>query len=114
MTKTIGQMRERITILSPARKKDAVGGYTLSWAKKETVWAYVKPRASPSAPPFKRGWNRLSYTIHIRTGPPLFPQQHILWRHKRLKISTAPLIDYHRGHQEVVAYEIIKGSSDDE
>lgn len=39
----ISRMRHRVTLQEPVRAPDGMGGYTVTWTDRSTVWARVQP-----------------------------------------------------------------------
>jgi len=114
MKSSIGQLRERLTVLVPAQKKDRIGGYTVSWAKKWSVWAHIMPQINSTPSEDCKGWKKAFYKIRVRSGIGLKASMRIRWQDKLLKIATEPIINLTKDSIEFSAFEIKKGSSDDE
>ena len=112
MKSSIGHMRERITLLTPARKKDGMGGYTVSWARKGTLWAHIVPQTNTNAAGDKKGWKKAFYKIRLRAGHKLEPTMRLRWGEKLLKITSEPITL--KNALEFSAIEIKQGSGDDE
>ncbi len=112
MKPSIGHMRERVTLLTPARKKDDMGGYTVSWARKGTLWAHIAPQTNTSAMEDKKGWKKAFYKIRLRLGHKLEPTMRLKWGEKLLKITSEPIPV--NNALEFSAIEIKQRSGDDE
>lgn len=74
----IGQLRERIVLQSQTRASDGMGGSTITWADRATVWAAIWPVSANEQ--IKTMQNSMAVTHRIRIW--YHPDLEAYWRIK--------------------------------
>jgi len=62
----IGRMRRRVTIQSPQKTEDGMGGHTISWSDVAEVWAEIEPLRGTEYFYAHQIKNEVSHRVRIR------------------------------------------------
>lgn len=81
-----GELRERVTIQTKTRTRDAMGGYVESWTDTATLWALVRPMSGGERAQAGQQQSAADYKVVIRYRSGITPQQRLVWRGTPLNI----------------------------
>lgn len=115
MKQTIGDLRERVCLERQAFIPDDLGGYTITWAQGQTVWAQIKPLKSKALSLAADYSNRKKirktyYIVRFRYGMGINPGDRLKWGRLSLHIVDEPIWDPCNQWLDVIAYSIRRSS----
>lgn len=86
MAYRIGELRERVTLQTKTRTRDAMGGYAETWADTATVWALVRPMSGRERAQAGQQQAAANYLVVMRYRSDVLAGQRLLWRDTPLNI----------------------------
>lgn len=85
MAYRVSELRERVTLQSKVRTRDAMGGYAETWTDTATVWALVRPMSGKERALAAQQQASTNYKVVIRYRF-VTTTQRLIWRGTPLNI----------------------------
>jgi len=98
-----GELRERVTIQTPARATNSLGETTITWQDGSTIWASVNGVSSKEALEFGQQSVSVSHRLRFRYVDGLTHQDRFVWRNRVLDIVS--LLEYANRSEHVALCE---------
>ncbi|MDX2274650.1 MAG: head-tail adaptor protein [Hyphomonadaceae bacterium] len=86
MTERIGPLRERVSLQSPQRSADDIGGAALSWNDEGDVWAAVTAAGAAQGVAYDAAPAISSFSLTINRRTDLRAGWRVIWRARSLRI----------------------------
>lgn len=100
---SIGQMKERITFLSPTEERSLSGEATLDWSDHATVWAHVAGLSTRDLMQAQQANVIATHKIQCRKRDDVTQANRIRWEGRTMEIASV----VKRGeHLEILAHEV--------
>ena len=94
MSGPISDLRERVTLQSPMRAPDDIGGAAIGWVDQGQAWAKVDARGQSAGEAFDGAGSFVSYSVAIRARADVRAGWRLIWRARTLRIqSVSPAPD---------------------
>jgi SPP1 family predicted phage head-tail adaptor len=101
-----GEMRERVTVQTPATSTNSIGETTLAWSDVTTVWAAVNGVSSSEALVDGQQESRITHRVRLRYIDGLKHTDRFLWRNRVLQIVS--LLEYANRSEHVATCEEVE------
>ncbi|MGE0741069.1 MAG: phage head closure protein [Hyphomonadaceae bacterium] len=88
MSDVIGAMRARVTLQSPSRTPDDVGGAALAWASQGDVWAEIVAGSASERAAFDTAPSVAGYRVIIHRRDGVRAGWRVLWGARALRIAS--------------------------
>lgn len=103
---TLGDMRERVQILTYTDTRDQIGGTVRSWTTLATVWARVEEMSAGEQYHREQIQTSAQFAVTIRFRADVTVNQRITWRGRRFEISGRPNPDERRRFLRLACKEL--------
>ncbi|MBL8548385.1 MAG: phage head closure protein [Hyphomonadaceae bacterium] len=84
----IEKLRARITLQSPERVSDDLGGAEISWSDAGEVWAEISPGAGSAGAGYDGALSNASYRVTIRAPSDVRAGWRVLWNERVFRIDA--------------------------
>lgn len=87
MSDAIGAMRARVTLQSPTRIADEIGGTAIAWADKAEAWAAIEALSASEAAAYDAATSTSAYRVAINRIEGVRAGWRVLWGERVLRIA---------------------------
>ncbi len=88
MSESVAALRARITLQTPARADDDIGGAALTYANAGSVWAAIESTGGGADDAFGALRSRVSYRLSIRRRTDVRAGWRVLWGARALRVDA--------------------------